>query len=223
MATSWWCLQSPWPVILRNEDCLCHDVLSQHSAFNPGDIREDPGQGQFISRQTMSVILLTQVRPITENDVLGYHQCLDLVARERRFLAFLEAPPPENSLNFVRRQLKSGEPMLVAEHDGQIVGWCDICRHSMPGFTHRGALGMGVHPAFRRQGVGRRLLDAALAAAKKAGIERVELEVFAANTPAIQLYHSVRFAEEGRLQMGRKLEGVSEAIVVMARLFDGVA
>jgi GNAT superfamily N-acetyltransferase len=102
------------------------------------------------------------IRRITAADIPGYHGCLDTVARERCYLAFLEAPPIGRSERFVRDQMAQGAPMLVAESGGQIVGWCDVCRLSMPGFTHRGSLGMGVHPDFRRRGIGRRLIEAAI-------------------------------------------------------------
>lgn len=33
-----------------------------------------------------------EIRPIAEGDVEGFREVLDAVARERRFLSFLEAP-----------------------------------------------------------------------------------------------------------------------------------
>jgi GNAT superfamily N-acetyltransferase len=102
------------------------------------------------------------IRPITAADIPGYHGCLDTVARERCYLAFLEAPPIGRSERFVRDQLAQAAPMLVAEGGGQIVGWCDVCRLTMPGFTYRGCLLMDVHPDFRGRGIGRRLIEAAI-------------------------------------------------------------
>lgn len=56
---------------------------------------------------------------------------------------------------------------------------------------------LGVRPRFRRTGIGRGLLDAARAAARAAGGERMFLEMREGN-PAIALYRSAGFAEIGR-------------------------
>jgi len=36
-----------------------------------------------------------EIVPITQDHIDGFHRTLDLFARERRYLAFLEAPPIE--------------------------------------------------------------------------------------------------------------------------------
>ena len=66
---------------------------------------------------------------------------------------------------------------------------------------------MGVRSEWRRQGIGRRMLDACLSLARNAGIEKVELEVFSDNVGAVQLYDSFGFGQEGLKVRGRKLEG----------------
>ena len=66
---------------------------------------------------------------------------------------------------------------------------------------------MGVHPDFRRRGIGARLLRAALTHAHQIGLERVELEVFASNRVARQLYERQGFTVEGTLRRARKLDG----------------
>jgi ribosomal protein S18 acetylase RimI-like enzyme len=85
----------------------------------------------------------------------------------------------------------------------------------MPGFTHRGSPGKGVHPDFRRRGIGRRLIEAAISLTKEGGLERLDLEVFASNSKAIALYESVGFAVEGTIRCGRKLDGKCEDLLTM--------
>ncbi len=56
---------------------------------------------------------------------------------------------------------------------------------------------LAVHPAYRRQGIGRSLLSSAIDSAKGQGSNRVTLEVRKSNQAAQQLYHSLGFVERG--------------------------
>lgn len=75
---------------------------------------------------------------------------------------------------------------------------------------------MGVHPDFRRCGIGTRLLRAAASHARKMGLERVELEVFASNGVARRLYERHGFLVEGTLRRARKFDEGYDDVLVMA-------
>ena len=75
---------------------------------------------------------------------------------------------------------------------------------------------MGVHKDYRRQGLGTLLLESTIDAAKEYGIERVELEVYTSNTPAIRLYEKLGFIHEGVKKKARKLDGIYYDLKVMA-------
>lgn len=59
-------------------------------------------------------------------------------------------------------------------------------------------LDIGVDPACRRQGLGQRLLDAVMAAARAQGAQRLLLEVRAGNLAAQALYQRAGFRLSGR-------------------------
>lgn len=152
-----------------------------------------------------------------ERHIAGYHAALDAVARERRWLLLLEAPPLEKSASFVRRLLAgAGVQVVAVDESGRVVGWCDIVRGERDGVAHSGHLGMGLVREHRGQGHGRRLMESALAAAKAMGLERVELEVFASNAAAVTLYRKLGFREEGRKLRALKRDGAYDDLVVMA-------
>jgi ribosomal protein S18 acetylase RimI-like enzyme len=142
-----------------------------------------------------------QIASITEEHIEGFYRCLDAVARERKYLALVQAPPLEAVRQFAPRSIESAAIRLVAlsqeENQARVVGWCDISPMEREGFTHCGRLGMGVHADFRRRGIGTRLINGAISRAKEKGLERIELEVFASNTPAIKLYEKAGFVVEG--------------------------
>ena len=79
---------------------------------------------------------------------------------------------------------------------------------------------MGLLPAYRGRGLGRRLAAQTIGAGRQVGIERVELDVFASNEPAISLYRRLGFITEGIKRRARKLDGQYDDNVFMALLDD---
>ena len=77
-------------------------------------------------------------------------------------------------------------------------------------------LSLGVHPMFRRQGVGRALVTAVLEGAKFAGTSSVTLEVHEENFPATSLYSGLGFSVVGRRPNYYKVEkGENSAALLM--------
>ena len=95
-----------------------------------------------------------QILPIAEEHIEGFHRCLDLVARERLYLALLQAPPLEAMRASVLADIAGHMLRFVALIDNDVVGWCDVRPFKREGFQHRGELGMGVHPRYRRSALG---------------------------------------------------------------------
>ena len=92
------------------------------------------------------------VRRAEADDAPGFHACLDSVARERRWLAMVEAPPLAQVRAFVESGRKHGLIQFVALEAARVVGWCDISPNPLEGFHHGGTLGMGLLAGFRGRG-----------------------------------------------------------------------
>lgn len=168
----------------------------------------------------MSAADLLPVVPITAALAAGFRSCLDTVAREKRFLAQLEAPPLERVQQFVADGIEKDAVQFVALDGERVVGWADIFPDWAHAVVHRGHVGMGVHPHYRGRGLGTRLLSACLAKATARGLTRIELEVRADNADAIHLYHKLGFVEEGRLRHAMRIDGTYFDTLLMARLAD---
>ena len=67
---------------------------------------------------------------------------------------------------------------------------------------------MGLLPAWRGRGVGRRLLEATVAKARCEGFKRIELDVYADNPRAIALYEKAGFVREGIVRDASLIDGV---------------
>ncbi len=161
-----------------------------------------------------------EIVQIREEHIDGFHAALDVVCRERMYLAFLEAPPVASTREFVRGNIAGGIPQLVALDGGRVVGWCDVMPLDRPTMRHCGVLGMGVLPQWRGRGLGERIARRALEASRDVGFSRVELTVRHDNAPARALYRKLGFEEEGRNRRALLVDGVFHDLIMMALLLD---
>ena len=162
--------------------------------------------------------MAVEIVPIERCHVAGFRELLDGVARERRWLAFLEAPPLPRVRSFVQNGLRNGMVQFVAVDAGRVVGWCDVNPKTHDALRHSGVLGMGVAASHRGIGVGAGLLQEALQAATLRGLTRVELVVRTDNDPAIRLYRRFGFEVEGRLRNYLVVDGHAQDVLAMARV-----
>jgi putative acetyltransferase len=158
------------------------------------------------------------IAPIAAENIASFRDALDQVAREKRYLAMIEAPPLEQVTSFVSENIKKGIAQFVALSGSEVIGWADIVPAWTHGVSHRGSVGMGVLPQFRSQGIGRRLLEACIAKSWENGLTRIELEVRADNTNAVRLYEVLGFTREGIKRQGIRIEGQYHDTVAMALL-----
>lgn len=82
---------------------------------------------------------------------------------------------------------------FVAEEDGEIVGYCGVRNMAGEGEITN----VAVAGQFRRRGIGRKLMEYMLKKAPSFGIGDFTLEVRVSNAPAISLYESLGFHQEG--------------------------
>ena len=161
-----------------------------------------------------------KIVPITEAHIDDFWSAVDSVARERKYLAFLEGPPIQMTKDFVLGNIQSNWPHLVAINDeGKIIGWCDISALDRPIFAHIGSLGIGVLAPYRGKGIGKTLIGAALKQAKLKGLTRIELTVRENNTSAIALYEQFGFEKEGVHKNAVCIDGHYENHIFMALLW----
>ena len=89
--------------------------------------------------------------------------------------------------------LEGGALFLCEERSGRPIAYIIV----LDNYDFVSLAGLAVHPAFRRRGHARALLQAALEKAKEAGKPRMTLEVRVGNAPAIALYQSMGFQSAG--------------------------
>ena len=163
--------------------------------------------------------MIDQIVPIAEEHIPGFRAAVDVVARETKYLAFLEAPPLEDVTRFVRDNMERGYPQFVVLSAGTVVGWCDVIpNRTRVIYSHCGSLGIGLLPEFRGKGIGRQLMQRAIEAAFAFGLTRIELTVRERNANAIALYKSLGFEVEGLHRNAVCIGGQYENLYSMALL-----
>lgn len=167
-----------------------------------------------MNAETVSIV------PTAEAHFRGLHRALDIVAREGRYLAFTEAPPWDASLGFYREVIGQDLVQFVAVCEGAVLGCCDILPMMGQARAHAGRLGIWLLPEVRGQGLGARLLAAAIEKARQKGITRVELTVRVDNLNAKALYERFGFVVEGLQRNSTRVAGEYADAWAMALLLD---
>lgn len=158
--------------------------------------------------------------PIAEEHIEGFRAVVDAVARERIYIAALEAYPLEEMLRFFQKSIPARHPQFIALAGEHVIGWCFISPLIPALFAHCGVLAMGILDGYRGHGIGEALMRAALDAAKATGLTRVELTVREHNLRAKRLYEKMGFVVEGVKRCGVRLDGEYEDLICMAKLFE---
>lgn len=96
--------------------------------------------------------------------------------------------------NSIRSELSNPLSLwIVAQENGVVAGY--VGSQSVLGEADM--MNIAVHPDYRRNGVGRRLVTELIAQLKEQGSHILVLEVRASNEPAISLYHQLGFHQIG--------------------------
>lgn len=134
------------------------------------------------------------------------------VADEGRWLE----TQPSTTLDELRerfgRGLGEGRLLWVLEDDGALVGCLGLHPEGAPGVL---TLGMWIVVTARGRGGGRLLVETALAELPP-GTDKVDLEVFEDNRPAIGFYEAVGFEHEGTSSRHHFPDGTPRPALVMA-------
>ena len=159
---------------------------------------------------------------VEEKYAASYRACLDIVAREKKYLAQIEALPLERIEGFVKESVATDAIQFFALNQDEVIGWADIFPAWAHAVSHCGSMGMGVHPSYRGQGLGGRLLAACIQKAWTKGLTRIELEARADNEAAIALYEKFGFKHEALKAQAMRFNGEYFDAVQM-RLLRGEA
>ncbi|MBI3001676.1 MAG: ribosomal protein S18-alanine N-acetyltransferase [Deltaproteobacteria bacterium] len=142
------------------------------------------------------------LRPITSSDLE------EVMAIERAAFSF-----PWSARFFLQELRVPYARSLLAVVDGKTVGYIIYWRLPSETDIHN----LAVHPAHRRQGIGRALLRAVIEEARREGLQRITLEVRKSNEAAQRLYQSLGFVSQG-VRKGYYSDDGEDAVIMVLEL-----
>lgn len=163
--------------------------------------------------------MTVEIRRAAPSDAAGLTALQREVADEPD--GWLLDPRPGRRVGDERRYLRAvrrhpDAAVFVAVDGDRVVGRLSLARDPHPASAHVADLGVMVAISHRRRGIGRRLLDEAIAWARGAGVCKLELHVFPWNTAAVSLYERAGFVREGYRTGHYRRAGAEVDAILMA-------
>jgi phosphinothricin acetyltransferase len=158
------------------------------------------------------------IRDAAEADLPAIVEIFNAAVRTRMSTAQLDPVSVEERLPWFREHSPDSHPLWVAEIDGQIAGWLSF--HSfITRCAYRGTVELSVYvgESFRRAGVGRNLLEKAIAHAPRLEISSLVGCIFGHNEPSLRLFERLGFERWGVLPRIARLDGVERDLVMVGR------
>lgn len=160
------------------------------------------------------------IRPVQADDADALHALRQLPA-----IAAQNPPLQSGPRDITRESIRELPPAtlkIVACIGDMLVGEADL-RVGRNRRAHMGTLGLSVHDAWRRRGIGTRMMTALIDAADRwYGLRRLELRVFAGNDAALALYRNFGFEVEVTERGAVLQDGFLIDVLIMGRLRDPI-
>ena len=110
-------------------------------------------------------------------------------------------------------------PVVVAVAGDEVAGWASLNRFNpRPAYDHVVDLSVYVERGWRGRGVGRRLLEHVIEAARTLGYHKMVLAAFPTNTAGMALYERLGFSRVGIYREQGWLDDRWVDVIVMERL-----
>ncbi len=112
-----------------------------------------------------------------------------------------------------------GGQLLVAEHDGRVVGWAGWSGYDDPADYYAGIAECAVYVGreARGHGVGAELLNGLAEEASKVGVHKLVAKIFTTNEASFALFRRCGFREVGTHLRHGRLDGQWKDVLVMER------
>jgi phosphinothricin acetyltransferase len=158
------------------------------------------------------------IRDAVEAELPAIVEIYNAAIRSRISTAQLEPVSVEERLPWFREHSPESYPLWVTAIDGEIAAWLSF-HPFIPRGAYRGTAEISVYVGekFRRAGVGRALLEKAIAHSPNLGITVLVGGIFGHNEPSLRLFGRMRFERWGLLPSIARVDDVERDLVMVGR------
>jgi L-amino acid N-acyltransferase YncA len=158
------------------------------------------------------------VRPANADDAAAICEIYNQGIEDRLATLETELRAPAERREWLEAKSER-HPVIVAEHEGQIVGWGSLnVFNARPAYRHVADFSVYVERAWRGKGVGRVLLERLIELAREHGYHKLVLSAFPFNTAGVALYERLGFRTVGIYREQGLLDGRWVDTIIMERL-----
>ena len=158
------------------------------------------------------------IRDALEADLPAIVEIYNEAIRGRMSTAQLEEVSVEERLPWFRQHSAKSHPLWVAEIGGQIGGWFSF-HPFIKRAAYRGTAEISVYVSerFRRRGVGKALMEKAIAHSPELKLSVLLGLIFEHNGPSLHLFERMGFERWGFLPCVARVDSVERGVVIMGR------
>jgi L-amino acid N-acyltransferase YncA len=158
------------------------------------------------------------VRDALEADLPAIIEIYNAATATRRSTALLGPVSVEERLPWFHRHSPDQFPLWVAEIESQIAGWLSFHQFiRRPAYNGTAEISIYVHEQFRRRGIGRMLIEKAIADASRVKLRALVGYVLGHNEASLRLFEHAGFERWGCLPRIAKFENAERDLVIVGR------
>lgn len=162
-----------------------------------------------------------RIRDAVEADLPAIVAIYNSTIPSRTVTGDLEPVPVESRLDWFRSHSPDKRPLWVVESDNEIAGWLGWQSfYGRPAYDITAELSVYVAPAFRCRGIGRLLLQAAIAKSPALGIKTLLGFIFVDNQPSLRLFEQFGFQRWGYLPQVAQFSDDRRDLVIVGLKLD---
>jgi L-amino acid N-acyltransferase YncA len=163
-------------------------------------------------------------RDATLDDLPGIVAIYNSTVPSRLVTADLEPVSIESRLAWFHAHGPQARPLWVVEEGGTVIAWLSFTDfYGRPAYSRTAEVSIYLAEDARGKGLGKQLLEAALARAPSLGIDTVLGFVFGHNEPSLRLFRGFGFEFWGTLPRVAVLDGVERDLVILGRRMVDIA